>query len=146
MNIEDLLSVQDVVVDLRASGKTPLLQDLAERAAKALAIDAHLIAAELLKREGLGSTGVGHGIAIPHARLAEVQRPFGLIARLKRPIDFEAIDGAPVDIVFLLLQPASSSSDLNALATVARKLREPERLERMRTAADGEALYRELTR
>jgi PTS system nitrogen regulatory IIA component len=146
MKIEDFLSQDDVAVDVRSPGKAPMLQELAERAGARLNIDPARIALELQKREELGSTGVGAGIAIPHARMSEVSKPFGLIVRLKRPIDFKAIDGQPVDLVFLLLQPATALSDLNALASVARKLREPERVQRMRDAADAGALYQELTR
>lgn len=146
MKIADFLSPADAMVGLRASDKARLLEELAKRAAASLGLDADLIAKELLKREELGSTGLGAGIAIPHARLREVQRPFGAFARLKRAIEFDAIDGAPVDLVFLLLLPAASQSEcLNALAAVARALREPERLQKLRAAEDGESLHRELT-
>ena len=100
------------------------------------------IARELTKREELGSTGMGGGIAIPHARLAPLDRPFGLLARLKRPLDFEAVDGRAVDLVFLLLQPGAAQSDLNALACVARALRDGTRLEKMRAAPSSAELYR----
>jgi PTS system nitrogen regulatory IIA component len=103
-----------------------------------------MIAQELTKRESLGSTGVGAGIAMPHARLQAVQKPFGLLARLKKPIDFDAIDGRPVDLIVLLLMPAVASEHLNALASVARKLREPDRLDRMRRAPDAASLFQEL--
>lgn len=147
MKIEDFLSPTDTIVGLRAQDKARLLQELAARAASSLQLEAAGIAAEVLKREELGSTGMGNGIAIPHARLSELDTPFGLLARLKRPIDFDAIDGAPVDLVFLLLLPAAAQSEcLNALAAAARKLREPDRLEKMRAAEDAAALYRELTR
>ena len=81
---------------------------------------------------------------MPHARMPEVQKPFGMLARLKKPIDFDAIDGAPVDIVFLLLMPVAPSEHLNVLAAVARQLREPDRLVRLRGAGDAAAMYREL--
>jgi Phosphoenolpyruvate-dependent sugar phosphotransferase system, EIIA 2 len=84
------------------------------------------IAAEILKREELGSTGTGGGVAIPHARIQELNEPFGIFARLNRPIDFQAIDTRPVDLVFLLLLPGDPVGEqLKALATVARKLRDP---------------------
>ena len=88
---------------------------------------------------------MGNGIAIPHARLTNLDKPFGLLARLKRPIEFDAIDGRSVDLVFLLLQPAGAESDLNALAAIARALREPDRLEHMRTAKTSTELYRAVT-
>lgn len=146
MKIEEFLSRDGVVVNLRCPGKAQVLQELAERAGAALRLDPAEILVELQKREDLGSTGVGAGIAIPHARLPAVAKPFGLLARLKRPIDFKAIDGEPVDLVFLLLQPATAMGDLNALASVARRLREPDRVRRMRDAPDAAALYHELTR
>ena len=145
MKIEDFLSPDDVVIDLRAAGKAQLIQELAARASARLHLDPGRIALELQKREELGSTGVGSGIAIPHARFAELAKPFALLARLKRPIEFKAIDSEPVDLVFLLLQPASTQSDLNALAAAARKLREKDRAQRMRDAQDAAALYRALT-
>jgi PTS system nitrogen regulatory IIA component len=142
MKIEELLSPADVYVGLGASDKTRLLTDLCTRAATSLGLDGSAIVREVLKREALGSTGMGSGIAIPHARLQGLSKPFGLLALLKRPLDFEAIDGAPVDIVFLLLQPAAAQSDLNALAAVARTLRENDRLNRMREAKTSADLYR----
>jgi PTS system nitrogen regulatory IIA component len=145
MNIQDFLSPANTIVDVRAADKARLLDDLAKRAAASLHLEPLVIAQEVSRREELGSTGMGAGIAIPHARLPELETPFGLLARLKRPIDFDAIDGQPVDVVFLLLQPAATQSDLNALASVARKLREPDRLARMRQAEDGAALFREMT-
>lgn len=145
MDIAEFLSPDDTLVDVKAPDKPRLLHDLAARAATHLQVSASDIAEEVLRREQLGSTGMGHGIAIPHAKLQGVDRAFGLFARLRRPIDFQAIDGQPVDLVFLLLQPAAAASDLNALASVARKLREPDRLTRLRRADDVSALYREIT-
>jgi PTS system nitrogen regulatory IIA component len=99
-----------------------------------------------LKREELGSTGVGNGVALPHARLQRLTKPFGAVASLKRPIDFDAIDHTPVDIVFLLLLPGDAGGEqLNALAAAARKLREPERRELLRAAQSSDALYRAMT-
>jgi PTS system nitrogen regulatory IIA component len=144
MKIEDILTPSDALIDVRASDRSRLIQDMAGRAAAALGLDAAVIAQELIKRETLGSTGVGNGIAMPHARIQALQKPFGLLVRLKKPIDFDAIDGRPVDLVFLLLLPAVASEHLNALAAVARKLREPDRLDRMRHAPDGQALFHEL--
>jgi nitrogen PTS system EIIA component len=144
MKIEDILTPSDALVDVRASDSARLIQDMAGRAASTLGLDASAIAQELIKRESLGSTGVGNGIAMPHARIQALQKPFGLLARLKKPIDFAAIDGRPVDLVFLLLLPTVASEHLNALAAVARKLRDPVRLDRMRHAPDAAALFHEL--
>jgi PTS system nitrogen regulatory IIA component len=144
MKIEDILAPSDALVDVRAPDRARLIHDLAARAGDALELDASVIAQELIKRESLGSTGVGNGIAIPHARIQALQKPFGLLARLKKPIDFDAIDGAPVDLVFLLLLPAVANEHLNALAAVARKLRDPVRLDRMRHAPDASTLFHEL--
>jgi PTS system nitrogen regulatory IIA component len=142
MDIKDFLLPRDAMVDVRASDKAGLLQDLSGRAATALDLAAERIAAALLKREALGTTGTGGGVAIPHARMPEVKGPFGMLVRLRHPINFDAIDGQPVDIVFLLLLPAAPGGDqLHALASIARKLRDAGALERLRRAADGAELY-----
>jgi PTS system nitrogen regulatory IIA component len=146
MDIADFLAPANVVTDLRVSDKVRLLHELSDRAAVGLSLDAGLIADALIKREQLGSTGLGDGMAIPHARLAAVRKPFGILARLKKPIDFDAIDGQPVDLVFLLLLPAATTGEpLNALACVSRRLREPGTLRALRTAADGNVLFRMMT-
>jgi PTS system nitrogen regulatory IIA component len=142
MDIKEFLLPTDTLVKARGSDKARLLQELAARAAAALDLDANLICTALLKREDLGSTGTGGGIAIPHARIAELKKPFGTLVRLKHAIDFDAIDGMPVDIVFLLLLPAQSGDPLQALASVARRLRDPESVRRLRSAADDEELYK----
>ena len=124
MKISDLLSPADVMIDVRASNKRLLLQELSAKAAASLRVPLDGIASYLLNREDLGSTGIGRGVAIPHARLPDLQRPYGLLARLKQPIEFDSIDGAPVDIVFVLLLPAGAETEaLGALALVARTLR-----------------------
>ena len=141
MQIKEFLSPDDVLVDLRASGKDALLHDLAQLAAKAAGIDAAAATNEIDKREELGSTGMGGGIAIPHARIAGLMKPVGVLAKLKRPIDFAAIDGNPVDLVFLLLLPLSQGGELTALAAVARKLRDAATAARLRGAADRVEMY-----
>jgi len=142
MHIKDFLSESHVFVDIRASNKVGLLTDLCRRAASVLNIDADKITADILKREQLGSTGMGDGVAIPHARIADVKRPFGLLARLKSSIDFEAIDRVPVDIVFLLLLPvAPAGEQLNSLALVARKLRDADTISEARRAKSRSDLY-----
>ena len=103
MKISDFLSATDVTADVTASDKHELLAELAQQAGAALDLPPEPILAELLKREELGSTGMGGGVAIPHARFHQVKKPFGMLARLRKPIDFDAVDGNPVDTVFLLL-------------------------------------------
>jgi PTS system nitrogen regulatory IIA component len=143
MEIKEFLLPADTLIKAHGTDKARLLQELAARAAAALNLDAKLISTELLKRENLGSTGTGGGVAVPHARLPDLKQPFGTLVRLKHAIDFDAIDGNPVDIVFLLLLPAEPPGDaLNALASVARRLRDPESLRRLRGAADDAELYR----
>jgi PTS system nitrogen regulatory IIA component len=142
MKISDLLSPTDVMIDVRTSNKRLLLQELAAKAADSLGLNVDQVAPQLLKREDLGSTGIGHGVAIPHARLPELQRPHGLLAKLRQPMEFDAIDGQPVDIVFLLLLPAAEENgQLGALALVARTLRPPENLTRLRSAKNASELY-----
>ncbi len=142
MNITDLLAPTEIMLDVRAANKRALLEEFAGRAAGSLRLPAERVASYLLKREGLGSTGIGRGVAIPHARLPDLQRPRGLLAKLKPPIDFDAIDGQAVDLVFALLLPATAEQEaLAALALVARTLRSPETLARLRAAKDAAALY-----
>ena len=142
MKISDLLLPADVMIDVRASNKPRLLQEFAAKAAESLGLHADRIAPHLLKREELGSTGIGRGVAIPHCRLPDLQRPYGLLAKLKQPIEFDAIDGEPVDIVFVLLLPAAAEDrQLGALALVARTLRPPENLARLRGAKNASELY-----
>jgi PTS system nitrogen regulatory IIA component len=142
MRIRDFLAAADVAIDVRASDKVQLLRELSQRAAGRLDLPADRVVRAILDREGLGSTGVGGGIALPHARLEEVKAAFGLLARLRRPIEFEAVDGKPVDLVFLLLLPAKTEGEqLNVLATVARRLRDAAVLDQLRRAGDPQGLY-----
>ena len=142
MDITDFVSPECAMIDVRASDKSHLLNDLAQRAAATLGVSSDQVSAELLKREALGSTGTGGGVAIPHARLPGFVKPFGVLVRLAKAIDFDSIDGQPVDIVFMLLLPTNSpGGQLNALAFVARILRDPETVRCLRRAADGAELY-----
>lgn len=146
MEIKDFLAPSQTIMGVRTASKTRLLRELAHRAALALELDEDAVAAALLKREALGSTGTGAGIALPHARLEGIAKPFGILVRLAKAIDFEAIDGRPVDIVFLLLLPPEpSGGQLNALACAARLLRNPQALREIHRAADDAALYRAVT-
>jgi PTS system nitrogen regulatory IIA component len=142
MKIPDLLSQADVMIDVRTLDKNRLLRELAAKAASSLNLHVDQVAPLLLKREDLGSTGIGRGVAIPHARLPELHRPFGLLAKLNQPIEFDAIDGQAVDLVFLLLLPAAAeNAQLGALALVARTLRPSEVLVRLRRAKTVSEVY-----
>lgn len=142
MTMAEILAPSDVIVGLRAATKNTVLDDLARRAAMALGIGMDAIYPALARREDLGSTGIGDGIALPHARLQAVSRPYGILARLRAPIDFEAVDDRPVDLVFLLLLPADpKDAPLNALACVARRLRDAGTAAALRGARDAAGLY-----
>jgi nitrogen PTS system EIIA component len=143
MPMLDFLSPDSVIVPMRAQSKKQVLQDLAAHACRQLAgLDAREVFETLLQRERLGSTGIGEGVAIPHGKLPRLDHLFGLVARFDRPIDFESLDSQPVDLAFLLLAPEGAGADhLKALARVARVLREPGLIERMRAARDAGALY-----
>jgi len=146
MNIKEFLAPIDVLADFAATGKIPLLQGLAQHAADSTKLPAEVILSALLKREELGSTGTGGGIAIPHARIPGLNKPFGILIRLRQPIDFQAIDEQPVDLIFLLLLPAASNKEqLNALAAVARILRSPAAVRNLRSVRDGADLFRAMT-
>src|SRR5665213_1092099 len=142
MEITDFLSPIEVIVNVGAPDKIRLLTELCNRAASTLKLDPSRITADILKRESLGSTGMGGGVAIPHARLADLKKPFGLLARLRSPIDFDAIDRQPIDIIFLLLLPTSATGEqLNVLALVARKLRDADVVRDARRASDAAAFF-----
>ena len=145
MAIGELIGPDRVVVGLRVSDKSQLLQDLAGRAATALGLDRRTVFDALQGRENLGSTGLGKGFALPHARLDAVAEPFALFARLARPIDFAAIDERPVDLVILLLSPADGSNHhLATLAALSRPLRDAAFVQRLRQVPDAAAAHRML--
>ena len=146
MDLGDLISPEDIVSPLRCNTKKQLLQELSERASRKTGIDARRIFDTLQQRERLGSTGAGNGIAIPHGKLDGLKRITGLFARLEKPVDFDALDDLPVDVVFLLLAPAGAGADhLKALARIARVLREPDKIDKLRDAHDPAAIYSLLT-
>jgi len=146
MKIADFLAPANALIGVRATDKRRLLLELSQRAATSLGLTTESIAQALLTRENLGSTGLGGGVAIPHARLTELKGPHGIVAHLRKSIDFEAIDGQPVDLVFLLLLPTEKAGEqLNALAGIARKLREPQTLLRLRRAGTVDELYLAMT-
>jgi nitrogen PTS system EIIA component len=146
MPLNDLVAPEAVVPSLRVSSKKQALQELAARAAAICGRNEREILEVLLQRERLGSTGIGSGIAIPHGKLAKLDRLYGVFARLERPVDFESLDGQPVDLMFLLLAPEAAGADhLKALARIARLLRDPEIARKLRESRDAEALYAVLT-
>jgi nitrogen PTS system EIIA component len=146
MKVSDFLSSADVTIDAAFADKQKLLEDLAGRAAAIVDLEPDLILAELQKREELGSTGMGGGVAIPHARFHHLRKPFGMLVRLKKPIEFDAVDGKRVDTVALLLLPDVHEGErLGALACFARKLRDPVVMTALRRALDGAEIYRSLT-
>lgn len=146
MDLSELLVPGNVIPSLKATSKKQVFQELSEQASRTTGIDERRIFDVLLERERLGSTGVGNGIAIPHGRLANLDRLFGFFARIETPVEFDAIDGAPVDLVFLLLAPEAAGADhLKTLARVSRLLRDNAMCEKLRGARGADALYALLT-
>jgi PTS system nitrogen regulatory IIA component len=142
MPTTDLVAPNAIIPALKVNGKKQALQEIAAKAAELIGQNDRAILEILLQREKLGSTGVGNGVAIPHGKLGKLNKVFGLFARLERPVDFEALDGQPVDLVFLLLAPEAAGADhLKALARVARLLRDPDVARKLRDSRDAEALY-----
>jgi nitrogen PTS system EIIA component len=146
MEIADLLTPAAVIPNLRATNKRQALQELAKRAATLTGRQERLIFEVLLERERLATTGIGNGTAIPHGRLADLPRLYGLFARLEKPIPFEAIDDQPVDLIFLLLTPDNAGADhLKALARISRLLRDKAICDKLRGTDRADALYALLT-
>lgn len=142
IRISDFLKPDSIVLDVAASTKDHVLRFLSEGAAEAIGIDSEEILNALMSRESLGSTGVGEGVALPHAPIEDVAAPFGLVVRLDKPVDFDAVDDNPVDIVFMLLFPAEDkASCLQALACIAKRLRMPDVLKKLRATSDRQQLY-----
>jgi len=138
----NLITSDCVIPNLRATNKKQVLQELARKAATLTGQSEDAIYDVLAERERLGTTGIGHGIAIPHGKLPGLDRVYGVFARLERPIDFDAIDDQPVDLVFLLLAPANSGSDhLKALAKVSRMLRDRRLCEKVRGSTTCDAIF-----
>ena len=142
MPLIDLVVPNAVIPALKVNSKKQAIQELAAKAAALTGQGEREILEILLQREKLGSTGVGNGVAIPHGKLPKLGKLFGLFARLDRPIDFEALDSQPVDLIFLLLAPEGAGADhLKALARVARLLRDPDVVHKLRESRDAESLY-----
>ncbi len=146
MEISELLTPTSVISNLRVTSKKQALQDLAKRAANLTGVHERSIFDVLLERERLGTTGVGNGIAIPHGKLSNMDRLYGLFARLERPVAFDSIDEQPVDLIFMLLAPETAGADhLKALAQVSRLLRDPKVCEKLRGTESSDGLFALLT-
>ena len=146
MEIVDVLDPRSVIAHLRVGNKKQALQELARRAAAVTGVAERRIFEVLSERERLGTTGIGMGIAIPHGKMPEIGRLFGMFARLERPIPFEAIDDQPVDLVFVLLAPPNAGAEhLRVLARVSRLLRDRATCQKLRGANNPDALYALLT-
>lgn len=146
MELSEIIGIDAVRAPLKATSKKRLLQDLAEMADVVYGLPAATVHRALMDREGLGPTGVGRGVAIPHARFPGVMRVIGLFVRLEKPVDFESIDRQPVDLVFALFAPEAAGADhLKALARVSRTLRSDAVCTKLRSTFDPSALYAILT-
>ena len=146
MKINDILDARAVLPEFKATVKKQLLQDLAQHLAGLVAVDKRIIFETLFTREKLGSTGLGQGIAIPHGRIAGLTKVTGLFVKLSTPIDYDAVDGKPVDMVFALLSPDHAGADhLTALAKISRIMRSPPAVSKLRATNTAEGLYAVLT-
>jgi PTS system nitrogen regulatory IIA component len=142
MHLTQLIKPEAIFPSLKVNTKSQALYELSDRAAPLCGLDSHEILDCLLQRERLGSTGIGNGVAIPHGKLGQSGSIFGLFARLVRPIEFDSLDGAPVDLIFLLIAPPSAGADhLKSLARIARLLRDPVITAKLRAARDIAAIY-----
>lgn len=145
MDIAEVLTEDCVIPSLRVNDKAQLLQELARRAAALAKVPQKLILDALEEREKLGSTGLGQGFALPHARIAGLDRFLGLFVRLARPVPYDAVDGNPVDLLFLLLIPAEAEEHMSILAAVSRRIRDKDFARRLRKATDAASLHALLT-
>ena len=141
MNLTSFLDFDSIRLDLLAGNKRGLLNQLSQVAGQRLGIDPADIADSIAERERLGSTGFGGGVAIPHGKLAGIDRVYGIVARLAQPIDYKAIDGEKVDLVFMLLSPPDAGAEhLKALAAISRLVRHAATVEKLRGARSRDAL------
>lgn len=143
MRVRELLTPEHTFINVHGVSKKRLLDQVASLAAGSCpALSEQLVFDALIARERLGSTGIGEGIAIPHCRMAECREPVGLLLRLDEAVDFESIDGKPVDLVFVLLVPESDPEQhLRTLSHLAALFNEPAYRERLRQAETADALY-----
>jgi PTS system nitrogen regulatory IIA component len=145
MGIGDLIGPAEVVVGLRVADKAQLLGELSRRAATALSLEPLMLLRALQAREQLGSTGLGRGFALPHARLPQLPRIYASLARLARPIDYASVDEKPVDLVVLLLTPESAAGQhLATLAALSRPFRDEAFVQQIRKAPDAASLHKVL--
>jgi PTS system nitrogen regulatory IIA component len=146
MPLIDFLAPKAIIPALKVNSKKQAIVELAARAAALTGQNERVIVEILQQREKLGSTGIGQGVAIPHAKLPKLDKLTGIFARLDRAIEFDSLDRQPVDLIFLLLAPEGAGADhLKALARIARLLRDPEVAQKLRESRDAEALYAVLT-
>ena len=139
-DLAELLSANAVSAGLVIAGKKPLFQHLSTIAAREYGLDAAIVSERLTERERLGSTGFGNGVAIPHGKVAGLGQIVAVFVQLAQPIDFQAIDDMPVDIIFCLLSPPDAGADhLKALALVSRWLRDPAFIAKLRGAGSSDA-------
>src|SRR5210317_34254 len=146
MELKEILDAKAVRYTSGVSSKKRLLQDIAEQANAVYSLNAIEVFSALQEREALGSTGVGRGIAIPHARFESMDKVVGMFTRLEKPVDFDSVDHQPVDLVFTLLAPAAEGAEhLKALALVSRTLRDKDVCAKLRANDDEQTLYTVLT-
>jgi PTS system nitrogen regulatory IIA component len=146
MDLKDIVNAEAVRFSSQTSSKKRLLQEISEQAASVYGLDASEVVAALTEREKLGSTGVGRGVAIPHARFDGLDRVYGFFTRLEKPVDFDSMDRQPVDLIFTILAPQKEGAEhLKALALVSRTLRSENTCSKLRANDDAAALYALLT-
>lgn len=142
MHLQHLLAPERVIADVKASGKKQLVRILAQIAARTLPVDEDHVFNAITAREQLGSTGVGEGVALPHAEVPGIEGVTGIFVRMEKPVAYASVDDAPVDLVFVLLAGCGAQAlQLRALASVSRLLRKSELRERLRAAPDAEGIY-----
>ncbi|MBL42847.1 MAG: PTS IIA-like nitrogen-regulatory protein PtsN [Rhodospirillaceae bacterium] len=146
MEINKILSSETIISDLKVSGKKHLFQELSQKASQIVGVKDRVILTTLLDREKLGTTGIGQGVAIPHGKISELKKPIGFFARLIDPIEFEAVDDKPVDLIFLLLAPEDANAEnLKTLAKISRMLRDKNLCDKIRGSVGNDALFSVLT-
>lgn len=142
MKLSEIMSGNSVIVGLKANSKRQLLQELANKAAEVAGISDRTVFDAVLERESLGTTGFGEGTALPHGRFAELDKIYGFFAKLAAPVDYDAVDGKPVDLVFMLLSPESSGADhLTALAQMSRILKDEATRSKIRQISSAQEIY-----
>ena len=146
MNLAEIIDARAVLPQVKVQTKKQLLLELSQAMSSILAVDHRIIFETLQTREKLGSTGLGQGIAVPHGRLPNITRVYGLFAKLSAPVAYDSVDGEPVDLVFVLISPEHAGADhLTALARISRLLRQPGTMAKLRGTATAEGLYAILT-